>query len=60
VWWLTFVIPATQEVEIGRIMVRDNPGQKGSEIPISTHNLGVIACTCHLRYMGGIGRRIVF
>jgi hypothetical protein len=31
--WFTSVIPATWEVEIGRIEVQDQPGQKVSETP---------------------------
>jgi hypothetical protein len=28
VWWLALVIPTTPEADIGRIMVRGQPGQK--------------------------------
>jgi hypothetical protein len=31
--WLTPVIPATQEVDIRRIIVKTHPGQKASETP---------------------------
>jgi hypothetical protein len=34
-WWLTPVIPATQEAEIRRIMVQSQPTQKISVIPPS-------------------------
>jgi hypothetical protein len=33
VQWLTWVIPATWEVEIGRIIVQGQPRQKVNEIP---------------------------
>jgi hypothetical protein len=36
------VIPATQEVEIRRIIVRDQSWQKVSETPISTDKLGMV------------------
>jgi hypothetical protein len=32
-WWLTSVISATREIEIGRLVVRGQLGQKISKIP---------------------------
>jgi hypothetical protein len=48
--WLTLIISATQEAEIGRI------GQKVSEIfqPVM---LGVVVHTCYSSYLKGINRR---
>jgi hypothetical protein len=48
------VIPA--EVEIGRIQVQDQSGQKVSKMPppISTNKLGMVACVCGPSYMGAI------
>jgi hypothetical protein len=42
-WWLKPVIPATQEAEIGRIVVQDKFGQKVGEIPISSHTHVILA-----------------
>jgi hypothetical protein len=46
VWWLTPIIPATQEAEIRRITVRNQPGQKVSEIPFQS-----ISQACFLEEM---------
>jgi hypothetical protein len=49
------VIPATQAVEIGRIKVQGQAGQK-----VRPHlKLGMVAHACHPSYMGGIGRKIL-
>jgi hypothetical protein len=40
------VIPATQEVEIRKIEVQGQPGQKVSETPISANKQGMVACVC--------------
>jgi hypothetical protein len=45
VQWLTSVIPTTQEVEMRRIAVQSQPGQKVMETLISV-NPGMVACTC--------------
>jgi hypothetical protein len=53
------VIPATWEVEIGRLVkVGDRPEQKITKIPISINKLGMLACIHHPHCVGGIGRRI--
>jgi hypothetical protein len=46
VWWLTSVILATQEVEIMRIVLQEQPQRK---VPNTHLNqwLGVVAHTCH-------------
>jgi hypothetical protein len=53
--WLTSVIPATQEAEIGRMVVLGQPGQKLD--PILTNNPGVWYI-CDPSYWGGIGKKI--
>jgi hypothetical protein len=35
VWWYISIIPAIQEVGIGRLWLEVNPGKKVSETPIS-------------------------
>jgi hypothetical protein len=47
-----FVIPATWEVEIRRIKVRDQPGQKVSKSPISIS--WMVAHTCGSSHMGSL------
>jgi hypothetical protein len=53
------VIPASQEVKIERIKVHGKPGQKVSEIPISTNKPDLVGLICDLSFVGGLGRRIV-
>jgi hypothetical protein len=50
-WWLTLIIPGTREAEIRRTVVQYQPGKN------STNRLGVVVCTCHPSYVGGINRR---
>jgi hypothetical protein len=45
-WWLTAIIPVTQEVKVGRISVRGQSRQKINKNPVSTIKLGVLICTC--------------
>jgi hypothetical protein len=47
------------EVEIRRIIVCGQSGQKVSEIPISTNKPCVVAHFCNLSYAGSISRRIL-
>jgi hypothetical protein len=47
------VISVTQEVEIERITVQDQPGQKVRETPISINKLGVMVHICGPSYLGG-------
>jgi hypothetical protein len=58
--WLTLIIPAVQEVELGRIMVPGQLRKKDPETP--SHPVftrcGMVALACHSRYMGSINRRI--
>jgi hypothetical protein len=51
-------IPATQKVQIGRIAVQGQPGQKVRAIPILAQKAGVVVCSCNPRYAGGKSRRI--
>jgi hypothetical protein len=53
------LIPATQQAEIGSILVHDQPRQNVSKTPPSTDNLGTVVHTCHPSYVGDIGRRSV-
>jgi hypothetical protein len=54
-WWHRSIIPVTQEVEFGRIMVLSQPEQH----PISTNKLGMVVHNCNPSYMGGIGWRVM-
>jgi hypothetical protein len=56
--WVTLAIPATHEAEIRRIQVWNQTRQKAVRFH-STKQLGVLTCTCHLSYTGGINRRTV-
>jgi hypothetical protein len=56
---LTPVIPTTQEVEIRRIVVQGQLGQKVSEIPITNNKVCVVVYTCNFTYPRDIGRRFV-
>jgi hypothetical protein len=51
------LIPATQEVEIGRIEVQSQPQQSVSQTPISTKKLSMVLNTCHPTYIGSISRK---
>jgi hypothetical protein len=53
--WYKPVIPATQEVEIGRIALRGQPRQKVKETS-SEQISQVWWYTCGLSYKGGISR----
>jgi hypothetical protein len=55
--WLKPVIPATQEVEIERIMVWCQSRQKVSKTPLSTNKYGMVVHACNPSFLGGIGRR---
>jgi hypothetical protein len=46
------IIPVTEEMEVGKIAVGDQPMQKVSETPISTNKLGMIVHACGPIYMG--------
>jgi hypothetical protein len=41
------VIPATQEVEVGKIVVQGQPGQKVKETLSQINNLGMVVPACH-------------
>jgi hypothetical protein len=56
--WLMPIILAPQEV-IGRIAeVQGQSWQNSLEIPSQTIKAGMVACTCHLSYVGSVTRRI--
>jgi hypothetical protein len=55
-WWLTSVIPATQETETGRIAAQASQGKKLN--PMSTNKLGEVVHACHSSCVGGVNRRI--
>jgi hypothetical protein len=58
-WWLTSIIPSTQEAEVGRTEVRGGPGrQLLRPLLISTSKPGVVSHVCNPSYKGGSGRRI--
>jgi hypothetical protein len=51
------IILATQEEEIGKIVVPSQPGQKVIETPSQQKELGMMANACHRSYMGGVNRK---
>jgi hypothetical protein len=54
------MIPETQEVEMGRIMVLSQSIQvKSWQDSISTNKLGMVVHTCYPKNAGSIGRRII-
>jgi hypothetical protein len=50
--WDTPVTSATQEAEIGKIMIPGQPGQKVHETLFQQKKLGVVVCAFHLSYRG--------
>jgi hypothetical protein len=50
--WLKPVIPATLEVDIRRIVVWSQPGQKIIETLSQINELGIVAYTCYPSYVG--------
>jgi hypothetical protein len=53
------IIPASQEVEIRRIIDQGEPGQKVGGTTISTKKPGVVGHSFNPSYEEGIGERIV-
>jgi hypothetical protein len=45
VWWLTLIIPATQQEGIRRIVVWGQPRQKGNRIPSQQKHWCILAIT---------------
>jgi hypothetical protein len=60
-WWLIFLIPTTQEAEIGRTVVpgQDRPNVREilSQSISHVYKLDVVAPACGYSYSGGINRR---
>jgi hypothetical protein len=56
---LTPVILTTGEVEIRRMEIQGQSGQKVSKNPISTNKLGMVVHVCHPSYIESTNRRIV-
>jgi hypothetical protein len=50
------VIQATGELDIGRIKVQGQPGQKVKQDPISTNKLRMVEYACHTSCAGSIWR----
>jgi hypothetical protein len=50
---------ATQEMEIGRIMVWDKPEEKVRKTLSSTKKLGLEEYAYHSSYVGGLSRKIM-
>jgi hypothetical protein len=46
-WWLTLILIATWDSEIGRTVMPGQPGQKVCKNPSQQKNLGMVAHTCH-------------
>jgi hypothetical protein len=59
VWWLTSVIPATQDAETGRTAVQGQPRDKVRETPISRSKLHMMVHMCNPGYVRSIGRKIM-
>jgi hypothetical protein len=60
VHWLRSIITAIPEVDIGRIAVQGQPGQKvGETPPISTNKQGVEIHIYNPSYAGGLRRIMV-
>jgi hypothetical protein len=43
---------------MGKIKVRNQPGQNVSQTPSSAEKLGMVTCTCHPSYVDIINKRI--
>jgi hypothetical protein len=57
-WWFMLLMPAIQEVEIGKTAVQGQPKQKVSETSISINKPGMVVSTYDPSYVGGRDRRI--
>jgi hypothetical protein len=52
--WLIYVIPATSEVAIRRVVVvQSQPGQQVSKIPSQQNKPSMVVHYCDLSYTGG-------
>jgi hypothetical protein len=53
VWWLTSAILATQEAEIGRVMIQSHPRQKFTRHHLS-QQLDTEVCICYHSCVGNV------
>jgi hypothetical protein len=58
-WWLTSVILAIWEAEVGRIFIQGQSREKFIR-PHLNQQLGLVTCIFHSSYMGSINRKTIF
>jgi hypothetical protein len=51
-------MPANQEVQIGKLVVKASKAKKLERPPYLYKNLGVVVLACHPSYVGGINSKI--
>jgi hypothetical protein len=57
-WWLTPIIPATEEAETGGLWFKASPGKKLAR-PHLINKPVVVVLVCNPSYLGSIGGRLV-